>query len=307
MEHRITVDDNQERKRIDILLLDYPYFSSRSAVKNAIGAGYITVNGAGTVPSYIPRSGDEIIFSAEENTDGSELKGEDIPLDIVYEDDQLLVINKQRGLVTHPAPGNMRGTLVNALIGKGIRLSDLNDDPLRPGIVHRLDKLTTGLILVAKTNEAHQDLQKQIQDKAARRTYEGLCFDNIKTDSGIISKPIGRNPKDRKKMAVVQGGREAVTEYRVLERFGDYTLCEMDLKTGRTHQIRVHFADMGHPIVGDEVYTRRKAPFSTSGQLLHAKRIEFVHPKTGEKMIFEAPLPEDFSMILDKLRKKNSI
>lgn len=302
MSCRITIDENQERKRIDLLLSGRSFFASRNAARNAIDTGRVLVNGQKTTPSYIPKTGDEILLEDDDKEKEQEILPEDIPLDIVYEDDDVLVINKQRGLVTHPAPGNMSGTLVNALLGRGTHLSDYNEDPLRPGIVHRLDKLTTGLILVAKTNDAHRELQRQIQEKTARRIYLGLCFGNVKSDSGVISKKIGRNPRDRKKMAVVQDGREAVTEYRVLERFRDYTLCEMSLKTGRTHQIRVHFADLGHPIVGDEVYTRRKAKFHTDGQLLHARKIEFIHPVSGEAMSFEAELPQDFSDILGKLR-----
>ncbi len=285
--------------RLDVFLSENLGELSRSGIKKLISEGLVTVNGDTVQASYIPKQGDEIHIILNEENHLPE--PEDIPLDIVFEDDDLMVINKQKGITTHPAPGNMSGSLVNALLYLGKPLSDSNGDPLRPGIVHRIDKDTTGLILVAKTNEAHEALQKQIQDKTARRIYYALCYDRFRDKEGTVDAPIGRHPKDRKKMAVISGGRPAQTEYRVLRQYKEYTLVELSLKTGRTHQIRVHMAYIGHPVVGDEVYGRKKNRFSTEGQMLHAKIIEFDHPSTGEHMVIECPLPDYFERILDRI------
>lgn len=227
---------------------------------------------------------------------------QDIPINIVYEDDQLIVVNKAQGMVTHPAVGSPNGTLVNALMFHVDKLSSINGN-IRPGIVHRLDKDTSGLLVVAKTDTAHKSLSEQIEKKTAIRQYVALCDGNFRLDEGEIEKPIGRNPKDRKLMAVVKEGRYAKTLYKVLERFGRYTFVEFTLKTGRTHQIRVHCKSIQHPIVGDEVYGGSNA-FHLNGQLLHAFRLIFTHPTTGERMLFEAPLPPYYQEVLDKLRKK---
>ena len=232
-----------------------------------------------------------------------EAKPEDIPLNVVYEDASLLVINKPRGLVVHPAAGNERGTLVNALLSHCDDLSGIAGE-LKPGIVHRLDKDTTGLLVVAKNDEAHLSLSKQIGEKSARRIYLALVEGNVPEDSGRVDAPLGRSRADRKKIAVVEDGRAAATQYRVLERFGDTTLVECSLETGRTHQIRVHMKHIGHPVAGDPVYGIRKQRFNVEGQLLHAARLSFTHPATGERMEFSAPLPEDFQRILDGLRKR---
>lgn len=209
-------------------------------------------------------------------------------------------MNKPQGMVVHPAPGNPDGTLVNGLLYH-CSLSDING-VVRPGIVHRIDKDTSGLLIVAKTNEAHESLSKQLKERKAMRRYYCIVNGNIKEDSGTINKPIGRHPIDRKKMAVVAGGREAVTHFKVLERFGQYTLVECVLETGRTHQIRVHMASIGHSIVGDPVYGAKKERFKTNGQLLHAKTIGFEHPKTKEVMEFDSELPEYFKDVLNKLK-----
>ena len=226
---------------------------------------------------------------------------EDIPLDIIYEDDDVVVLNKARGMVVHPAPGNYTGTLVNALLYHCKNLSGINS-AIRPGIVHRLDKDTSGIMIVAKNDAAHIALSQQIQSKTAVRTYLAVVRGNIKTDSGTIETQIARDKNDRKKMAVVkEGGREAITDYEVLERFGKYTLVRCKLRTGRTHQIRVHMEYLGYPLVGDPKYSPMKTPFAIKGQALHSHSLEFTHPRTGERMKFEAPLPEDMYKIITRL------
>lgn len=226
---------------------------------------------------------------------------EDIPLDIIYEDDDVVVLNKARGMVVHPAPGNYTGTLVNALLYHCKNLSGINS-AIRPGIVHRLDKDTSGIMIVAKNDAAHIALSQQIQSKTAVRTYLAVVRGNIKTDSGTIETQIARDKNDRKKMAVVkEGGREAITDYEVLERFGKYTLVRCKLRTGRTHQIRVHMEYLGYPLVGDPKYSPMKTPFAIKGQALHSHTLEFTHPHTGERMKFEAPLPEDMHKIITRL------
>lgn len=246
--------------------------------------------------------GEEIVIDVPE-PDELSIEPEDIPLDIVYEDSDVIVVNKPQGLCVHPAPGNESGTLVNGLVYhcRG-ELSAING-VVRPGIVHRIDKDTSGLLIVAKNNEAHLKLSEQLKERKAMRKYIALVNGNIKEDSGTINKPIARNPADRKKMAVVQGGREAITHFNVLERFGRYTLVECILETGRTHQIRVHMASIGHSIVGDPLYGIKKEKFNLCGQLLHAKTIGFVHPTTGKMMEFSSEIPEYFQNILESLRK----
>jgi len=226
---------------------------------------------------------------------------ENIPLDIIYEDDDVVVLNKARGMVVHPAPGNYTGTLVNALLYHCSNLSGINS-AIRPGIVHRLDKDTSGIMIVAKNDAAHISLSRQIQSKTAVRTYLAVVRGNIKTDSGTIETQIARDKTDRKKMAVVkEGGRDAITDYEVLERFGKYTLVRCKLRTGRTHQIRVHMEYLGYPLVGDPKYSPMKTPFGIKGQALHSHTLEFTHPRTGERMKFEAPLPEDMHKIITRL------
>lgn len=226
---------------------------------------------------------------------------ENIPLDIIYEDEDVVVLNKARGMVVHPAPGNYTGTLVNALLYHCSNLSGINS-AIRPGIVHRLDKDTSGIMIVAKNDAAHISLSQQIQSKTAVRTYLAVVRGNIKTDSGTIETQIARDKTDRKKMAVVkEGGRDAITDYEVLERFGKYTLVRCKLRTGRTHQIRVHMEYLGYPLVGDPKYSPMKTPFGIKGQALHSHTLEFTHPRTGERMKFEAPLPEDMHKIITRL------
>ena len=232
------------------------------------------------------------------------IEPEDLPLKILYEDKDVILVNKPKGMVVHPAAGHTSGTLVNALLFhcKG-ELSGING-VLRPGIVHRIDRDTTGVLIACKNDRAHNCLAEQLKEHTVTRRYRALVCGNIKEDEGTVDAPIGRHPTDRKKMAVVRsGGREAVTHYRVLERFGNYTYIECRLETGRTHQIRVHMAGMGHPLLGDQVYGRVKAPFRLEGQTLHAMILGFMHPSSGEYMEFEAPLPEYFAALLETLQR----
>lgn len=250
--------------------------------------------------NYKVRAGEMFVVDIPE-LEPIEAVPENIPLDIIYEDDDVVVLNKARGMVVHPAPGNYTGTLVNALLYHCSNLSGINS-AIRPGIVHRLDKDTSGIMIVAKNDAAHISLSQQIQSKTAVRTYLAVVRGNIKTDSGTIETQIARDKTDRKKMAVVkEGGRDAITDYEVLERFGKYTLVRCKLRTGRTHQIRVHMEYMGYPLVGDPKYSPMKTPFGIKGQALHSHTLEFTHPRTGERMKFEAPLPEDMHKIITRL------
>ncbi len=250
--------------------------------------------------NYKVRAGEMFVVDIPE-PEPIEAVPENIPLDIIYEDDDVVVLNKARGMVVHPAPGNYTGTLVNALLYHCSNLSGINS-AIRPGIVHRLDKDTSGIMIVAKNDAAHISLSQQIQSKTAVRTYLAVVRGNIKTDSGTIETQIARDKNDRKKMAVVkEGGRDAITDYDVLERFGKYTLVRCKLRTGRTHQIRVHMEYLGYPLVGDPKYSPMKTPFGIKGQALHSHTLEFTHPRTGERMKFEAPLPEDMHKIITRL------
>ncbi len=250
--------------------------------------------------NYKVRAGEMFVVDIPE-PEPIEAVPENIPLDIIYEDDDVVVLNKARGMVVHPAPGNYTGTLVNALLYHCSNLSGINS-AIRPGIVHRLDKDTSGIMIVAKNDAAHISLSQQIQSKTAVRTYLAVVRGNIKTDSGTIETQIARDKTDRKKMAVVkEGGRDAITDYEMLERFGKYTLVRCKLRTGRTHQIRVHMEYLGYPLVGDPKYSPMKTPFGIKGQALHSHTLEFTHPRTGERMKFEAPLPEDMHKIITRL------
>ncbi len=251
--------------------------------------------------NYKLKAGDKISVTLPE-PQPLDVQPENIPLDIIYEDDDVVVVNKARGMVVHPAAGNYSGTLVNALLYHCHNLSGING-VIRPGIVHRLDKDTSGIMICAKNDAAHLSLSKQIQEKTAQRTYLAVVRGNIKTDSGVIETLIARDKADRKKMAVVKDdGRNAITEYEVLERFGKYTIVRCKLRTGRTHQIRVHMGYLGYPLVGDPKYSPMKTPFAIQGQALHSQTLEFTHPRTGERLRFEAPLPEDMHKIVTRLR-----
>lgn len=295
------VTEADDGVRLDVFLARESGLT-RSAVKNAVEKCGAAVNGTPRFKSgYELRAGDEVEFEPPA-PEPLEAEAADIPIEIIYEDENFAVINKPRGMVVHQAPSyRANDTLVNALLFRLKDLSSING-VIRPGIVHRLDKDTTGLLVVAKNDEAHRSLQSQIAAKTAKRIYIALTDGNFREESGVIDAPIGRSKRDRKKMAVTEGGRRAVTHYTVLERFGRYTLVRFELETGRTHQIRVHSAHIGHPVTGDAVYGGSTALFK-GGQLLHAGRLELDDPATGERKVFEAPLPEDFAIVLEKLRK----
>ena len=278
---------------------------SRSHVQGLFDIGGIRVNGQQcTAKNFKISEGDVVEVTIPDPVELN-IEAENIPLDIVYEDNDVLVINKPRGMVVHPAVGNMSGTLVNAVMYHcGDRLSSING-VIRPGIVHRIDKDTSGLLMVAKSDRAHISLSKQLYEHTITRKYTALVQDNIKQDSGTIDLPLGRDPKNRLKKAVNGiGAKDAVTHYTVMERYGEYTLVEWRLETGRTHQIRVHMAYIKHPLVGDPLYGSKKQVFDVNGQLLHAGVLGFVHPETGEYMEFTSELPEEFTQVLDKLRKE---
>ena len=289
--------------RIDKLLISYFPEFTRSNIQNYIEKGLVSVNGQVVKANFKPKVNDEIVFIVPDPVT-LDVKAEEIPLDIVYEDDDVLVINKPRGMVVHPAAGNYEGTLVNALLGYcKDSLSEING-VIRPGIVHRIDKDTSGLLLVAKSNRAHLSLAEQIKEHSAKREYLALAIGEVKED-GTVNAPIGRSDKDRKKMAVtLKNSKEAVTHYYVKERYEGFTLLHCVLETGRTHQIRVHLSHIGKPILGDNVYGPKKQKFSLDGQLLHAFKITFCHPVTGKEMTFTSELPEYFCEILGKLSKK---
>ncbi|MBP2017122.1 23S rRNA pseudouridine1911/1915/1917 synthase [Symbiobacterium terraclitae] len=276
---------------------------SRSRIKGLIEEGHVTLNGVVPKAKQSVEPGDEIVVAIPD-PEPVDLEPEDIPLDIVYEDEDLLVINKQRGLVVHPAAGHWRGTLVHAVLDKVEDLEGIGGE-LRPGIVHRLDKDTTGLLVVAKTERAMASLQDQIREHTARRIYWALVHGNSMPDAGRIEAPIGRHPTDRKRMAVnTKTGREAITRFRVLERYRGYALLECQLETGRTHQIRVHLSFIGHPVVSDPLYGTRKPHLGMPPQALHARQLGFRHPATGEWMEFTAEPPADMMAVIQRLREE---
>lgn len=294
---------DRDGERLDVFLARMDETLSRSRVQRLIADGHVMVDGKTPKASQRLSEGATVAVEMPE-PEATDILPEKIPLDILYEDEDVIVVNKARGMVVHPAAGVSRGTLVNALLAHCKDLSGING-ALRPGIVHRLDKDTSGVMIAAKNDAAHRSLAEQIQQKTAKRVYWAILTGNIAEEEGVIHGAIGRNPKDRQKMAVVrENGKDATTNFRVLERFGAYTLVECRLMTGRTHQIRVHMAYIGHPVVGDPKYGVKKCPFSIEGQALHSKTLMFTHPRTGERMEFEAPLPEDMQMILDELRGK---
>ena len=286
--------------RIDKVLTTLEPGITRSQLKNLINDGHVTVNGQAVKPKYKVQAGDKISLVKPE-PQSLELTPENIPLDIVYEDDDVIVVNKPQGMVVHPAPGHPDHTLVNALLYHS-PLSTINGT-FRPGIVHRIDKDTSGLLMVAKNDLAHQSLAEQLRNKTNKREYLALVYGQIKEDEGTIDAPLGRNPQDRKKQAVVKGGRHAVTHFKIIKRYDNFTLVKCILETGRTHQIRVHMKYIGHPLVGDPLYGPRKV-IGKNGQFLHAALLGFKHPRTGKEMVFEAPLPENFQKMLDKLDKQ---
>ena len=292
-------------QRLDRWLAGQAGAPSRSALQGLMEAGFVRRNGAPANKKDKLAAGDRITLTLPD-PQPIEAQPQDIPLDIVYEDDHLLVVNKPKGMVVHPAPGNPDGTLVNALLYhcRG-RLSGVGG-AIRPGIVHRIDKDTSGLLVVAKDDLTHQGLSEQMAVHAIHRVYHAVVYGNIRQDTGTIEAPIGRDPRDRKRMAVTPGqGKRACTHWQVLERFGRFTLLACRLETGRTHQIRVHMAHIGHPLAGDPVYGPRSVIRDLQGQCLHAKELGFRHPVTGQEMRFDSPLPAYFTTFLERLRKEH--
>ena len=304
MEQReFIVEQETAGQRIDRFLSGEDTGLSRSALQALVAEGHVQCNGKAVTKSLKLKAGDTVLLEIPD-AKPIEAVPQDIPLDIVYEDAHLLVVNKPKGMVVHPAPGNPDGTLVNALMFHcGNELSGINGEK-RPGIVHRIDKDTSGVLMVAKNDMAHQSLAAQLAEHSITRKYNAVVYNGFTEDEGTVDEPIGRNPQDRKKMAVTQKhSRHAVTHYRVIERMEKFTLIEAQLETGRTHQIRVHMTYIGHPLLGDMVYGPKKQPIHLEGQALHARVLGFIHPRTGEYLEFEAPLPPYFEALLERLRK----
>ena len=295
----IKVDDSNVGKRIDAFLAENTEYS-RTNIQRLLDENKIQINGKKAKSSYKVQKDDEITIE-EEQPKEIELKAQDIPIDVLYEDNDIIVVNKPKGMVVHPANGNPDGTLVNAIMAIcKDSLSGIGGE-IRPGIVHRLDKDTSGVIVIAKNDKAHINLSEQIKNHEVEKTYIALVKGFVKENEATINMPISRSTKDRKKMAVNKDGKNAITHFKVLERFGNYTLLEVKIETGRTHQIRVHLTEIGYPIVGDEVYSNGKNPWGVHGQCLHAKSLKFKHPITGKEMFIEAPLPEYFKNIINEL------
>lgn len=297
-ELKLTIDSAMTG-RIDKELAHHLADISRSQLQKWIEDGNVTVNGEKVKPKYKLAVGDRVVVQPEK-PQKIDLEPENIPLDIVYEDDDVIVVNKPQGMVVHPAPGHPNHTLVNALLYHS-PLSTINGE-FRPGIVHRIDKDTSGLLMIAKNDLAHWSLAAQLKAKTNEREYVALVHGVIKEERGTIDAPLGRSKKDRKKQAVVEDGRHAVTHFKVLERFQHYTLVSCRLETGRTHQIRVHMKYIGHPLAGDPLYGPRKT-LPGNGQYLHARLLGFKHPRTGKQMTFTSPLPEYFQKMIDHLEK----
>ena len=285
-------------QRIDRLLAEQLEDTSRSDMQGRIRDGLVKVNGGTVKPNYKVKKDDVVTVEVRELVE-ADIVPEDLNLDIVHEDDEVAVVNKPKGMVVHPAAGHPSGTLVNGLMHQLDNLSGINGE-LRPGIVHRIDKDTSGLLMVAKDDVTHRHLVEQLVEKSVTRKYTALVHGTIPHDKGTIEAPIGRNPKERQEMAVVDDGKEAVTHFNVLERYKDFTLVECILDTGRTHQIRVHMKYIGYPLAGDPKYGPRKT-LETEGQMLHAGTLGFIHPKTGEYLEFTAPLPDQFEDVLETM------
>ncbi|MDB8867958.1 RluA family pseudouridine synthase [Pediococcus acidilactici] len=296
-EINFTIEESA-KGRLDKVIAENVADLTRSQVQSLIKKGQILVNDVPTTNRYQVKPNDQVIIKLPDPV-AIDVQPEKMDLDIVYEDDDVIVVNKPQGMVVHPAPGHDHGTLVNGLLAH-TPLATINGE-LRPGIVHRIDKDTSGLLMVAKNDQALVSLSKQLKDKTNQRKYWAIVHGNIKEDTGTINAPIGRSKKDRKKMAINEEGRLAVTHFKVLERFGEYTLIECQLETGRTHQIRVHLKYIGHPVAGDPLYGPRKT-LKGNGQFLHAKLLGFKHPRTGEEMVFEVDPPAIFQATLKKLR-----
>lgn len=287
--------------RLDKALADHTPLS-RNLANEQIKAGQVLVNGQPKKAKYTVQIGDRVNYEIPE-TEILNCEAENLPLEIIYQDQDLAIVNKPQGMVVHPAAGHPQGTLVNALMYHIQDLSTING-VVRPGIVHRIDRDTSGLLMIAKNDQAHLALAEELKKQKSLRKYLALVHGSLPRDRGLVEAPIGRSEKDRKKQAVTAKGKPALTRFKVLERFGDYTLVELSLATGRTHQIRVHMAYIGHPVAGDPVYGPRKT-LAGNGQFLHAQTLGFTHPRTGEEMAFTAPLPAVFKQTLEKLRQKS--
>ena len=298
------ITPEMEGERIDKCISNYLESLSRSYIQKIIKDGKAYVNDAVVKANYKVKVDDKVQFEIPD-CEEPDIPPQDIPLDILYEDKDILIINKPKDMVVHPAPGHYEGTLVNAIMFHcKDELSGING-VLRPGIVHRIDKDTTGSIIICKNDEAHRKIAQQLKEHSITRKYRAIVYGRILEEEGTVNAPIGRHPTDRKKMAINEkNGKPAVTHYKVLERLDKYTYIECQLETGRTHQIRVHMTSIGHPLLGDEVYGNAKCPFKLEGQTLHAMTIGFIHPTTGEYVEYEAPLPEYFEHLLQILRTK---
>lgn len=296
----VIVNENDKGKRLDIYIAENFNELSRTMIKKLIESNNILVNDKSEKVSYKVQANDNISIDVPEAKE-TKLKAQEIPLDIIYADSDIIVVNKPKGMVVHPANGNPDGTLVNAILSICKNsLSGIGGE-LRPGIVHRLDKDTSGLIIVAKNDKAHINMSEQIKERNVKKTYIALVRGNVPEEEATINMPIGRSTKDRKKMAVTKNGKQAITHFKVLKRYSKYTLLEIKIETGRTHQIRVHMAEIGYPVVGDAVYSNGKNEFGIEGQMLHAYKLEFMHPITNKHMELTAPLPQYFEEILKKL------
>ena len=294
--------DDGESRRLDVFLAENAEFT-RSYAATLIQDGFVTVNGKVSAKNTKLKTGDRVDITIPDPQEYT-VEPENIPLDIVYEDEHLLVVNKPKDMVVHPAAGNYSGTLVNAILYHcGDSLSGING-VMRPGILHRIDKNTSGLLLVAKNDNAHLFLSEQIKEHSLTREYEAVVYGNLKNDVGTVDAPIARHPVKRKQMAIVAGGKAAVTHYTVLERFGNFTHVRLRLQTGRTHQIRVHMPSLGHPVAGDDVYGPHKVITKLGGQCLHARKIGFIHPESREYLEFASELPEYFTKFLNECRGK---
>ena len=300
----ITVTKQKEGMRLDAYVAASELELSRTRVKKLIASDRVLVNGKKEKESYKVKDNDEITVFIEEPKE-TKIEAENIPLNIIYEDNDIIVINKEKGMVVHPGNGNTSGTLVNAILAYcKDSLSGIGGE-IRPGIVHRIDKDTSGLIIVAKNDKAHINLSEQIKNHEVTKIYTALVRGNIVENEATIDMPIGRSQNDRKKMAVQENGKKSVTHIKVIKRYGKYTLLRIKIDTGRTHQIRVHLSQIGYPIVGDEVYSNGKNEFNVHGQMLHSTILEFKHPITNKKMHLEAPLPSYFEKIINQLNKNN--
>lgn len=298
------ITPEMEGERIDKCISNYVETLSRSYIQKIIKEGKAYINDAPVKSNYKVRVDDKVQFTIPD-CEEPDIPPQDIPLDIIFEDKDVLIVNKPKNMVVHPAPGHYEGTLVNAIMYHCHNdLSGING-VLRPGIVHRIDKDTTGSLIICKNDEAHRKIAEQLKEHSITRKYRAIVYGRISNDEGVVDAPIGRHPTDRKKMAINErNGKPAITHYKVLERFEKYTYIECQLETGRTHQIRVHMTSIGHPLLGDEVYGNAKCPFKLEGQTLHAMTIGFIHPSTNQYVEYEAPLPEYFERLLQILRSK---